>query len=84
MDESLAVATALGQGGWLSSALFRLFLSQVAQEGLMAQLCQLLLGYEKLLNHAGSEAGKSCLCSASTVTHRGNPIAKFSATGKEG
>lgn len=89
MDESLAVATALGQGGWLSSAPFRLFLSQVTQEGLMAQLCQLLLGCGlngsgKLLNHTSSEAGRSCLFSASTVIQGGNAVAKLSATGKEG
>lgn len=78
MDESSVVATVLGQGGWLNSAPFRLFLLQVTLEGGSWHSCvrQLLLGHGlsgsgKLLNHACSEVGKSCLFSASPINPEG-------------
>lgn len=79
---SLVVATALEMGGWLNSALFRLFLSH--RRGSWHSCVRQLLGHGlsssgKLLNHTSSEVGKSCLSSASTVFQRGNEVASSAA-----
>lgn len=84
------MATALGQGGLVKFCSVQVpVTSHTGRELWHSCVIQLVLGYGlsgsgKLLNHASSQVGKSCVSAASAIFQRGNEVVTSSATGKKG